>query len=211
MQLGEADRGEHLPWVRAGFAVAAFEVDGHLPDNPSNVETAAAIDAFRAARGGIDDAIAAFNYAASRPEIDMNRIYIVGHSSAATLALQVAEHEPRIAGCVAFAPACDVAGRLAKAAAFLDDLRPGTMQFLADYSPDRNVRALNCPTLLFTARDDTNVPSASVLAFAATLHARNPQVTTITVETGGHTLSMLSQGIPAGIAFLKSLSDGTRP
>jgi dipeptidyl aminopeptidase/acylaminoacyl peptidase len=211
MVLEEGDRPEHLPWVRKGFAVVAFEIDGPLSDTTTKREAGEAIDAFLAAHAGIDDAKAAFDFAAARPEIDEKRIYIVGHSSAATLALQAAEHDPRIAACVAFAPACDLATRLEKATAFLDDLRPGTMDFLTEFSPDRHANDLSCPTMLFTARDDTNVPSASVLKFANQLQATNPRVKVITVNSGGHTESMLEQGIPAAVAFLQSLSNGNQP
>ena len=32
MDLGDGDRPEHYPYARAGFAVASFEIDGHVPN-----------------------------------------------------------------------------------------------------------------------------------------------------------------------------------
>jgi dienelactone hydrolase len=206
MELGEGDRDEHLPWVRKGFAVVAFEIEGPLPEHPTDAQARQALEEFSDAKGGIEDAKAAFEYAASRPEVDARRIYIVGHSSAATLALQAAEHDPRLAGCVAFAPACDIGTRLAKAADLLDRLRPGTMALLREISPDRHAADLACPTLLFTARNDSNVPASSVIAFASQLQQTNHQVKLVTVNSGGHYQSMIDRGIPAAIDFLQTLA-----
>ena len=206
MELGDGDRDEHLPWVRKGFSVVAFEVEGPLPDHPTNAQARQAIDEFTAANAGIDDAKAAFDYAASRLEVDPKRIYIVGHSSAATLALQAAEHDPRLAGCVAFAPACNLTDRLSQAASALEKLHPGTMAFLQEVSPDRHAADLACPTLLFSARDDTNVPSSSVVAFGTQLQQTNHRIKVITVNSGGHYQSMIDRGIPAAIDFLQSLT-----
>jgi dipeptidyl aminopeptidase/acylaminoacyl peptidase len=135
----------------------------------------------------------------------MTRVYAVGHSSAGTVALQVAEHEPRIAACVAFAPATEVMKQLSPYGAQLDKLQPGEMDFMARLAPDRNIDKLKCPTMLFTARDDDNVPSASVARFAAALQKTNDKVKLVTVDTGGHHQSMIKEGIPAAIEWLKAL------
>ena len=45
------------------------------------------------------------------PEVDPERLYVAGHSSAAIWALLFAEHEPRIKGCIAYAPLADLFGR----------------------------------------------------------------------------------------------------
>jgi dienelactone hydrolase len=212
MALGDGDRDEHLPYVANGFAVLAYELDGDLPEGATPAQATAAIVAFRKANAGVANARAALDYAAAKiPEIDMQRVYTVGHSSAATTALQVAQNDPRIAACVAFAPACDLAGRLQRAGPHLDKLQRGTMDFLQRVSPDRNLAKLKCPTMLFTARDDDNISSESVAAFATALQKTNNQVKLITVDSGGHHDSMISQGIPAAIQWLKALPAASLP
>ena len=37
MNLGDGDRAEHYPYVQAGFAVASFEIDGHVPNMQARV------------------------------------------------------------------------------------------------------------------------------------------------------------------------------
>jgi dienelactone hydrolase len=206
MALGDGDRDEHLPYVGKGFAVVAYEVDGDMSDDATPAQMAAAIAAFRKADGGVANAVAALDYAAAKiPQVDMKRVYAVGHSSAATTALQVAQREPRVAACVAFAPACDLADRLKPFGAELDGLQAGTMEFLRTVSPERNAAKLKCPTMLFTAMDDETISSKSVGAFAAALQKTNDQVKFIAVKSGGHHDSMIERGIPAAIAWLKAL------
>jgi hypothetical protein len=60
--------------------------------------------------------------------------------------------------------------------------------------------------MLFTAADDTNVPSSSIVAFATELQKTNMKVHLVTVKSGGHYDSMIHQGIPAAIDWLKSLT-----
>ena len=111
MSLGDGDRAEHLPYVRAGFAVLAYELDGMLPEPKPTDDAAFApyIRSFVDAEAGLVNMRVAVEFATTRvPSIDPDRLFAVGHSSAATLALLVAENEPRIAACVAFAPVVDI-------------------------------------------------------------------------------------------------------
>ena len=206
MQFVEEDRREHLPYVRAGFAVVGYEVDGPLPDRPTNAQGAAAVAAFRNAGAGVENAKAALNYAIAKiPQIDTKRFYAVGHSSAATLALQVAESEPRIAACVAFAPIGNVPQHIKAAGPALEKLQPGTMAFLLKISPDQNLERLKCPTMIFSALDDENVPNAQVVAFGKELAKRNQQVKLLIAKDGGHYDAMINEGIPTAIEWLKGL------
>jgi dipeptidyl aminopeptidase/acylaminoacyl peptidase len=163
MRLTAGDREEHLPYVLVGFAVVAYELDGPFPQRRGTDEQAReALALFRRAHYGIDNAAAALDYALKTvPKIDANRIYAVGHSSAATLALQVAEHDPRIAACVAFAPVTDVPDHLRMIADTLHRYREDSMDDLEKYSPQHNIQNLKCPTMLFTAHDDETVPTES--------------------------------------------------
>ena len=105
---------ERIPYVKAGFAVIAYEIDGTVPDldKASEQETMTAIRQFLRARAGLVNAQIAFEYARTKvPSVDPTRISAVGHSSAGTLAVLLAENEPRLKACAVFAPALDLAKR----------------------------------------------------------------------------------------------------
>lgn len=207
MGLADGDRKEQLPYVRAGFAVVAYEIEGPLGDSPTNGEVREAMRAFRDADAGLADARAAVDYALAKvPGIDPRRLYTAGHSSAATLSLQVGEHDPRIAACIAYAPCCDVPARVgADALRDLDTVEPGFGAFLTDRSPNAHPADLRCPLFLFHADDDSNVPTADVAAFNDAVRRTNPHVTFVRVPTGDHYQSMIDQGIPHAIHWLLAL------
>jgi dienelactone hydrolase len=206
MELGDGDRAEHYPYVRAGFAVASFEIDGHVPNaqGASDAQVLRGAREFRDARAGLNNATAALDYLlAKAPDVDPKRIFIAGHSSAATLALLVAEHEPRIKGCLSYCGVCDVEDRLARAIGQLDRAIPGYRDFLRFSSPKTHVEKLKCPVFLFHAQDDTTVPVSQTTTFAELLKKTNPDVTVDTSARGGHYQSMITAGIPRGIAWMK--------
>jgi dienelactone hydrolase len=206
MELGDGDRAEHYPYADAGFAVASFEIDGHVPNLQIAGDAAVlqGVRAFRESRAGLANAKAALDFVlAKAPKIDPKRIYIAGHSSAATLALLVAEHEPRIKACAAYAPVTDVESHLAQAIPSLEKSLSGMGEFLRSSSPKTHADKLKCPVLLFHAQDDGTVPIRHSTDFAAQLKGTNPNVTLITTAKGGHYGSMLREGIPKGIAWLQ--------
>jgi len=204
--LGTDDYDEHLPYVRAGFAVVAYELSGIMPDHKTDAQLMAGIRNFRDAEAGLLNARTALDYIAARvPQIDPKRIYTAGHSSAGTLSLLVAEHDPRVRGCITYAPSCDLKARLGIRLDSLDGIFPGYRDFIHRSSPQTGINSLNCPVFLFSARDDNNVPTTEVQAFAKALSAHNPHVTFKQVPTGDHYFSMIEQGIPAGIRWLKQL------
>jgi dienelactone hydrolase len=208
MDLGDGDRPEHYPYARAGFAVGSFEIDGHVPKLETAPDSALLKGArgFRAARAGLDNARTALDFLlAKAPNIDPGRVYIAGHSSAGTLALLVAAHEPRIKACAAFAPATDVEARLAQATPWLDKALPGYREFIRFSSPKTHAAKLNCPILLFHAQDDGNIPIRQTTDFAALLKKTNPRVTLVTTPKGGHYDSMIREGIPKGIEWFQQL------
>jgi dienelactone hydrolase len=206
MDLTDGDRAEHYPYVRAGFAVGSFEIDGHVPDvqgAPDAVLFKGARE-FRDAKAGLTNAAAALDYfLAKAPDMDPNRIFIAGHSSAATLALLVAEHEPRIKACASYCGVPDVESRLAQVIPSLDRDIPGYRDFLRFSSPKTHVEKLKCPVFLFHAQDDANVPVSQTTNFAALLKKTNADVTLDTSARGGHYQAMINPGIPRGIAWLK--------
>jgi dipeptidyl aminopeptidase/acylaminoacyl peptidase len=206
--LSVGDRPEHLPYAKAGFAVIAYELDGTLAVH-SDSALLIAVNQFMAAHGGIDNARAAADYALAQvPGIDPDRLYTAGHSSAATVALDVAATDPRIKACCAYAPCPDLHKRLKpRLIASLSLKLPEFGAFIDSASPSQHIDALKAkPVMLFTAADDKNVPTQFVRDFAADLQqAGGSQIKLVTADSGGHYHSMIDKGIPAGIAFLKEL------
>jgi dipeptidyl aminopeptidase/acylaminoacyl peptidase len=205
MALGDGDVPEHVPYAKAGFAVAAYELWGPISESASDAEAASGMRAYMTSDGGLVNARAALDYALTRLPIDGKRIYAAGHSSAATVALSVAAREPRIKACVAYAPATDLPARFSDGLSDLESLAPGFRSFVQRISPAQNASKLRCPVFLFHALDDSVVAPAESTRFAAQLRAHNRRVELVTVPTGEHYDSMVRQGIPRAIRWLKRL------
>ena len=206
------DGKEFVPYAQAGMAVLAYELDGQIDDVDKS--EADGYLAFKAACAGLVNARNALEYVLARvPEANPRQIYAAGHSSAGTVALLFAEHEPRLAGCVAYAPCSDVEKRMSREMpGFVLRLRememPGLTDFVVQSSPRTHEGRLNCPLFLFHADDDSNVPASESRSFAARLTALGKDVTLKSVASGDHYDSMLEEGIPAGIEWIKSRSGG---
>lgn len=132
------------------------------------------------------------------------QIYVAGHSSAGTLAVLFAEHEPRLAGCVAFAPCIDLKARMP---GFLIRTLSGALEGLAEIivhsSPLTHEQNLKCPIMVFHAADDSNVPIQQSRDFVERLKAAGKDATMAEVPTGDHYDSMIDQGILRGIEWMK--------
>ncbi len=207
--LGDGDRPEHLPYVLAGFAVLAYELDGALPDGsePSKEELARCVTAFANAEAGVVNARVALEFAKARvPAIDPARIYAVGHSSAATVALLVAEQNQWVAACVAFAPATDLAiAYPPKAEQQLErDIAAASLLF-DQFNPRSGEAKINCPVFLFYADDDARF-AEQVRELGDRLASAGKDVTTVHVPSGGHYGSMIRLGVPRAITWLKELA-----
>ena len=207
IDLGDGDRPEHLPYARAGYAVVAYSLDGPLGERPSGRQVVEAAQAFKAADAGLVDAHAAMDYALAKvPGIDPKRLYAAGHSSAGTLSLLLAENDPRIAACIAYAPCCNVPQHLGpRVLTILDRAIPGEQDFLTRRSPDTGVVKLTCPLFLFHADDDSTIPAVDVAEFARLVRQTNPRVLFVHVPTGEHYDSMIKQGVPQAIRWLQAL------
>ena len=154
---------------------------------------------FSAAEGGLINGKNAIEYVLAKvPEVDPQRLYVAGHSSAATFALLFAEHEARIKGCIAYAPLADLFARAPGQQAAAESLFPG----IARLSPDAHAELLSCPLFLFHAEDDSNVPINISRRFAEEVRATNPHVTFYTVPRGNHYDSMMSPRHPQGLGVV---------
>jgi len=209
MTLTEGDRQEHVPYAAAGFMVVSCDLSGPWPEGEKAAAQRQAIDTFLKAKGGVTDVLEALQVAADAyPQMDPKRIYIAGHSSAGTLALQVAASSDRIKACVAYAPVIDVEKKLGeKVMGVLETMSPGISRALHEASPAQRAEAIHCPVLLFHALDDRATPPASIENFKNALTAHQTPAERISVETGGHFDSMIQQGIPKGIAWLKAIDE----
>ena len=207
INLGDGDRPEHLPYVRAGYAVVAYSLDGPLNEQPTGRQVVEAAQAFKDADAGLADARAAMDYALTKvPQIDSQRLYAAGHSSAGTLSLLLAENEPRIAACIAYAPCCNIPKHLGpRVLRALDSALPGEQDFLTRRSPNTGVAKLTCPLFLFHADDDSTVPAGEVEEFAGLIQKSNRHVTYVRVPNGEHYDSMIQQGVPRALKWLQAL------
>ncbi|MBN2474584.1 MAG: prolyl oligopeptidase family serine peptidase [Pirellulales bacterium] len=217
LQVG--DRDEHIPYVRQGLVVVAYEVDGALPEGrePTPEEMRQAYRAFSEACAGLVNARNAVEFATTRlPEIDPDHIYTAGHSSAGTLALLYAAHGSRVKGCLAYAPVGDVPKNLGPDLAALGKLLPDSDDFFKRCSPHLHATRITCPVFLFYASDDPVVPPKQQVDFASHLrfaweNAPRDRLTVHVASSGGHYDGMIAEGIPKGIEWLFDEKSGSKP
>jgi dipeptidyl aminopeptidase/acylaminoacyl peptidase len=204
MRLGEGDRAEHVPWAEHGYIVVAYSLDGAVDDPESSRAIQAGIRVFLRAHAGLDDARRALKIAlASESRADPARVYAVGHSSAATLALRVGIELPEIKAIVAFNPITDVEARVAEFRHELRAIDRAAMAILRNSSPMVHVAELRTkPVFLFHSTTDEVVPVAESTRLAEAMKPLAEGSRVVIVPTGDHYRSMLQQGIPAAIDWL---------
>jgi dienelactone hydrolase len=213
-EIEESDRPEHIPYVRKGFAVLAYELSGAMTGPRTQKlrltygDVRPSVQAFMAADGGLANGKIALDYIEAKvPEIDPNQLYACGHSSSADVALNLAAGDKRIRAVCAYAPRTDVEAWWADPK--MEKVIPGFKAFATRKSPLRHAGDINCPVFLFHADDDSMVPLADNQAFADAMKAANKKVVFKTVPRGDHYDSMIKQGIPDGIEFL--MFQGAKP
>jgi dienelactone hydrolase len=198
--LTDGDKKEHLAYAQAGFAVVAYAVDGVMKNDGNGDDEYNAAVAFKEAHGGLANARIAITYALNQVHADPLRLYVAGRRSAGTLALQVAESDSRVTGCVAFAPCVDVEAGLAQAMPVLDGDIPGFRSYVKRYSPKNRVQELRCPVFLFHPSDDRKYAPQATQAFAARAKMFNPDITYIAAGADDATFR---DGIPQAVAWMK--------
>jgi len=209
--LSEDDRPEHLPYVRAGFAVVAYELDGPL-DGESAEELRRAYEAFREAGAGMINARNAAEYVFTKVhQVDPDRLYAAGHSSAGTVALLLAAHNSEIAACVAYAAAPDVRQFHAQTLADLEQELPGFDDFARRASPIEHAARIRCPVLLFHSQADRVAHVSESKLMADALRGAGSRPTLQLASRGDHYNSMIDEGIPFAIDWLDGLPGPSRP
>ena len=113
---------------------------------------------------------------------------------------------------VAYAPVVDVEARVDAARQEPAPHAPPGRPLHAALAPaPAEVEALSCRSYLFHARDDRFVPVEETEAFAERLRSMDKPVTLgKLVDDGDHYESMIRQGIPRGVAWLKARDLGVR-
>ncbi|OAI52122.1 hypothetical protein AYO47_01250 [Planctomyces sp. SCGC AG-212-M04] len=197
---------EFLPYLEAGYAVVEFSLDGWFDsEKDSEAKLAAAFRQFNAAGAGVKNADAAFRFAQTNlPMVNPNQIYIAGHSSAGTLALLYAAHQPRLAGCIAYAPQVNVEDHLREG---LNDPRlerelPGIRAFVKRSSPIAHVNQIRVPVLAFHSTGDTVTSCAATRDFCDRLKQAGGDVTFIEAPGNDHYQTMISPGLQRGVDWL---------
>ena len=205
MDLTKGDEAEHIPYVKAGFAVIAYEVAGKITDENSEEVLRQSLADYLEAKAGILDAANALSFAQNKTEsIDSQQVYVAGHSSAAATALSIAQSTSSIKGVVAYAPPANLVHELRHLTRSYESHVPGYTKLIESISPIDNVSEINCPVFLFHALDDDSVKPLDVSKYANQLRKAGKAVTRVECRDGGHYDSMISEGIPAGIEWLKS-------
>ncbi|QDT86758.1 MJ0042-type zinc finger domain-containing protein [Gimesia chilikensis] len=205
---------EHEPYVKAGFAVITFSIDGDLGagDQTSNAEFIKAHEAFRRSKAGMLNYAQALSLAKSTiPEIDTSNIFLAGHSSAATLSLLFAEHSYQhfwdpdtIKGCLAYAPSVDPQKFFANHLGEIKPLIPDVEEFIRLSSPKEHAQTIQCPVFLFHARGDQVTSFVASRQFAEQLKAQGVDVKFVASNGSDHYQTMVDEGVPQGIKWIQA-------
>ena len=207
ISLNPQNEEEQAPYAKAGFAVVAYDLDGDVGFGRPTIDTVVqGASAFKDSQAGLKNEQDALNYALAKvPNVDPDRIYMSGHSSAGAHALLVASQDSRIKGCAVYAPVSDVVDRLGpKIIQDLNNRIPGFADFIRWSSPESHMDTIKCPLLIIHAKDDDVVPVDMSQKFAQEISKTNKNVTLKILPTGGH-FQVMGQGIPIGIKWLQSL------
>ena len=212
MPLVKEDEAEHIPYARAGMVVIAYETSGQIKNGTSNSSIKSAFSKFVRSKGGVLDAANALKAATGRFSfIDTDSIYSVGHSSAGTLALQVAQNSNSIKGCIAYAPVIN----LGPTHIFLLQAAPETgklfLKYQQELAPSGHIDKLTSPVLIFQAADDRIVSAGDTERFVQSLSDYLKAHDFEKIDTGGHYQSMIDVGIPRAIEWIRAVEGGKGP
>lgn len=133
--------------------------------------------------GEVDDVLAAADFLAKQPNVDPNRIYLGGHSTGGTLALLVAECDPRFRAVFSFGPISDISGYGNDDRYYRDDKRENEVR-----SPGRWLSSIHSPVFVFEGEQaPSNVHALQAMANASS----NDMIKFYTVKDASH-FSILS-------------------
>ena len=163
---GDGQRHPLIIWVVGGWSNGISDLPWLYPEWDNDQTGAAFREAgilmmypsFRGANGNpgyhetlygeIDDIVAAFQFAASLPYVDSNRIYLGGHSTGATRVLLAAAYTDVFRAAFAFGPVDDIGEH--NRAQFTFDLRDGAERMMR--SPIHWLDDIATPTFIIEGR-----------------------------------------------------------
>jgi dienelactone hydrolase len=180
-----------------------------------------------------DDVRAALAYLRARPEIDGNRLGLVGHSEGGLIAPMVARNDPRLRAIALLAAPSrsirrilefqrrvfvenDTAIAVSKRDSVLTALTriadsaaatPGWLQYVYDYDPRATAREVRTPVLILHGATDLQVTADQVPELAAALReGGNRDVTTHVFPNTNHLFLDDPSGVYSGYSRLPSMT-----
>ncbi|WP_417385453.1 prolyl oligopeptidase family serine peptidase [Gimesia sp.] len=210
---------EHEPYIKAGFAVITFSIDGPIGDIQQTTDNQFVNShmQFRESRAGVINCVNAFHQVIETvPNIDRKNIFIAGHSSAATLSLLFAEYFSKVfqgsslklKGCLAYAPATDSKSFLKENLPIFKRIIPDVEQFIKISSPSNYSEKIDCPVFLFHSTGDRVTSYTDTAAFTAQLQKQGIDVEFSTSNGADHYQTMIDFGIPRGISWIQKQTGG---
>ncbi len=202
---------EILPFTEAGMITVTFSIDGPMPSEmePTSplylLRLGRAYKEFVASDAGVECGKLAIDYVLAQvPQADSKRLYVWGHSSAATLALLLASKDARVSKCVAMAPCTDLNKRLGELQSdrAASKVLPKLPEYFKNGSPITYVNKLTCPVFVAHARDDDNEPFEDTEIYVQELNKAGGKVTFADLNTGGHYEAMLKKAIPQAVQWI---------
>lgn len=210
-QLGPGDQDEHIPWVKAGFAVVAYELSGDPgSDDATNVQMKAAAEEFRQAKSGLTNARVAMAYAKEKLSfVDPRRFYTAGHSSAGTMAMYVAVMDPQVSAVAAFMPAVDVRAWLGPQGINViqqSKIVPNAGEYVTRISPTTYIDRISQPVFLaYVGNDDPGITKPAE-KFCQEMREKGKDITTLRIPTGDHYNSMIDDALPMAVDWLTMIN-----
>lgn len=204
MPLASGDQWEHLPYVRRGMVVVAYDLDGHG-------DGLGATKAFARAAGGVVNGRRAIDLALSLPEVDPERVFAVGHSSASTAALLLGANDQRLAGVVSYngdGQGCWSQGKVTLSAK--QRAWDGFADFCQATRPLSYAGSFEHPVYVFGSYDDVVVSGRAARHLATSLESAGVSVTANIGHFGDHYGSMIETGIPAAVEWIATSGTNDR-
>ena len=205
--LNELDEDKQIPYVKAGYVVVAYEIDGRNDAEFSDdVGHKRQFEAFKNSCGGVVNARNALEYALHRiPEVNPRKVYAYGMGFGGTTALLFAAHEPRLAGVLALEPIVDTPANLGAVILRAGSVnQPDLVDFATQNSPHTHVARVKCPVFLFFEDEKLpliapQIPQAKVFVNQLKKAGTDATLTIVEAEFNGRK----DEGIPPSIEWLK--------
>ncbi|TWU31982.1 alpha/beta hydrolase family protein [Novipirellula artificiosorum] len=208
--MSTAEMGQYSALTRQGFVVVGYGTDGHIDETTTDRQFIDAHRRFRASMSGLVNSRNAIELALAKvPSIDPNRLYAVGHSSAAKHALLLATHDPRIRGCISLAGFADILQTAdAQEQANYDSVLSDWREFAVKASPATHADSLQCPVYLYHRDGDLVVSARNSMNFAA--QRSNANLPTKLVISSGSDHYTAVRHIDTAASWLADLDDCLR-